>query len=169
MSFIITNTGDGSAYDLWLTVDFGSLTVSNVSSGAVFNSINNRFEFSNPIPPGGTYNLSFDLNYSSWCGGSFPSGALLWQNIYKDECDNDFYPPVKLSNINAPASTSSLSVTKGGAGSVIQIADQVTYTITSEYSGPINCGSGTTGVITVVDTIPDGTSMVIRRRSLCPG
>ncbi len=160
VNFLITNAGDGSANDLWIGVDFGSLAVSNVSSGVTYNNISKRFEFANPIPPSGTYTLSFDLTYSAWCGGSFPTGDLLWQNVYKDECDNDFYPPVYLSNINAPANTPSLSVTKGGAGSVIQIGDQVTYTIECEYSGPITCGSGTMGPITIVDTIPDGFTVV---------
>jgi len=159
VSFVITNSGDGDANELWIGVDFGSLAVSNISAGVIYNNVDKRFEFAAPIPPGGTYTLSFDLSFSAWCGSTFPAGDLLWQNVYKDECDNDFYPPVKLSTVSAPTNSPSLTVTKGGAGSVIQNGSQVTYNISSSYTGPMNCGTGTTGDITVVDTIPDGFSV----------
>lgn len=159
VSFDITNIGDGIAYDVHTLVDFSGFTVSNVSSGAIYNAAQQRFELTDPLAASGdagdTYHLSFDLTYNAWCG-TFPSGDLLWQKLYKDECDQEFYPPVELSAINAPANGSSLTVGKNGAGAVIQIGDPVTYTVTSAYSGQITCGSGTTGLITVVDTVPDG-------------
>jgi len=37
VSFTITNIGDGSAYNTWTYVDFGPLTVSDVSTGATYN------------------------------------------------------------------------------------------------------------------------------------
>ena len=165
VSFTITNSGDGRAHDVWISVDFGSLTVSNVSAGAIYNSADKRFELTNPLPaapgPGNTFILSFRLNYSTWCGASFPSGDLLWQTLYKDDCDNEFYPPVQLSTLNSPTGVPSLSVGKTGAPSAIQIGGQIIYNITSSYSGPLSCGSGpgTTGTITVTDTIPDGFSV----------
>jgi len=159
VSFPISNIGDGDAYNLQIIADFGILSVSNVSSGAIYNNVNKRFEFTNPIPHGGTYNLSFDLDYTSWCSGNFPSGDIIWQNSYKDKCGNDFYPPIKLSTVNAPASSPSLLVEKDGGGAEIHIGDQITYNINSSYSGPVNCGTGSTGQITVVDTIPDGFSV----------
>lgn len=158
ISFTITNTGDGIAYDVYTIVDFGALTVSNVSGGAIYNNVDKRFELAVPLAasgdPGDSYNLSFDLTYSAWCG-SFPTGDLLWQKLYKDECDQEFYPPVELSSINAPADSTGLSVSKNGAGAVIQIGDPVTYTVTSSYTGPVNCG-GAVSDITVVDTVPAG-------------
>ncbi|MCK4760807.1 MAG: DUF11 domain-containing protein [Candidatus Aminicenantes bacterium] len=166
ISFTITNLGDGTADDVYIIVDFGSLTVSNVSGGAIYNSVDKRFELAVPLAAGGdsgdSYNLSFDLRYSTWCGASFPSGSLVWQTRYKDECDNDFYPPIKISTINAPAGSTSLSLTKTGGSEAIQIDEQVTYTITSAYSGPLSCGSpsGSPGLITVVDTIPAGFTVV---------
>jgi hypothetical protein len=164
VNFTVTNIGDGRAHDVWLYADFGSLTVSNISAGATYNNIDKRFELANPLAaapgPGNTYDLSFRLNFSDWCGGSFPAGDLLWLTVYKDDCDNEFYPPVELSTINPPAGSSSLSVGKTGAPSAIQIGGQVTYNITSSYSGPLSCGTGTTSDITVVDTIPDGFSVV---------
>ena len=160
VSFTVTNIGDGRANDVWLYADFGSLTVSNISAGATYNNIDKRFELANPLAaapgPGNTYDLGFRLNFSDWCGGSFPAGDLLWLTEYKDDCDNEFYPPVELSTINPPAITPSLSVGKTGAPSAIQIGGQVTYNITSSYSGPLSCGTGTTSDITVVDTLPAG-------------
>jgi len=166
VNFTITNIGDGRAHDVWLYADFGSLAVSNISAGAIYNNIDKRFELTNPLAaapgPGNTYDLSFRLTFNTWCGGGFPSGDLLWITVYKDDCDNEFYPPVKLSTINPPADSSSLSVGKTGAPSAIQIGGQIIYNITSSYSGPLSCGSGpgTTSDITVVDTIPDGFSVV---------
>jgi len=160
INFTITNNGDGIAYDVYTIVDFGNFTVSNVSSGATYDNSTNRFHLDNPLAAsGGTYDLSFDLTYNgNWCDGSFPDGDIIWQKEYKDECDQLFYPPVELSTMNPPTNVSSLSVDKSGAGSVIQIGDSVTYNITSSYSGSLSCGSGpgSTGDVTVVDTIPAG-------------
>jgi len=168
ISFTISNTGDGTAHDVWIVVDFGSISVSNVTAtplnfadpgfDAIYNAGATRFEANNPVPPGGQFQLEFDLTYSTWCGDSFPSGDLLWQSVYKDDSDNEFYPPAELSTINEPASSSSLSVSKTGAPAVIQIGDPVTYAVTSSYAGATNCGSppGPAGLITVVDTVPNG-------------
>jgi uncharacterized repeat protein (TIGR01451 family) len=159
VAFTITNTGDGIAYNVWTIIDFTGFTVSNVSAGAVYNVGQTRFELADPLAAsGGNYNLSFDLTYTGWCGGTFPSGDLLWQKLYEDECAQQFYPPVELSSMNAPASSTSLTVSKSGAPSQIEIGGTITYTITSSYSGPLNCDSpsGSTGLITVVDTIPNG-------------
>jgi hypothetical protein len=39
VNFTVSNIGDGTAHDVWMLVDFGSLTVSNVSAGAIYNNI----------------------------------------------------------------------------------------------------------------------------------
>ncbi len=63
VSFTITNVGDGIAYDVYTIVDFGTLTVSNVSPGASYNTVDKRFELAVPLSasgdPGESYNLSF--------------------------------------------------------------------------------------------------------------
>jgi len=162
VSFTISNIGDGAARNVFLyPVSFGPLLVSDVSSGAIYNTVEGRFEFLDPIPSGGSYNLSFRLNYSDWCSSSFPSGEIIWQTRYEDVCGNEFFPPVELSNMNSPASSTSISVSKTGAGEAIQINEQVTYNITSSYSGPLTCGAGgSVSDVTVVDTIPDGFTVV---------
>lgn len=155
ISFTITNNGDGTAFDVWTIVDFSPLVVSDVSAGCTYNDTEKRFELADPLASSGTYDLTFRLSSPDWCG-SFPAGDILWQKDYKDYCDNNFYPPVELSTMNAPNNTSSLSASISGAGAVIFIGDQITYDITSSYSGATSCGSGTTGDITVVADIPDG-------------
>jgi uncharacterized repeat protein (TIGR01451 family) len=159
ISFTITNTGDGTAFDVWTIVDFSPLVVSNVSAGATYNNTEKRFELTNPLAPSGTYELTFRLSSPDWCG-SFPTGDILWQKLYKDYCDNNFYPPVELSTMNPPNSSSGLSASIGGAGAVIFIGDLITYDITSSYSGSLTCGSGNTSDITVVADIPTGFTIV---------
>jgi uncharacterized repeat protein (TIGR01451 family) len=160
IAFPVQNTGDGTAHDVWINIDFGAMTVTNLPAGATYNSTDKRFEITNPIPAGGSFNLSFRLNYSTWCGGSFPAGDLLWQTEYKDDCDQIFYPPVQLSTMSSPTGTTGVSIQKSGSPEAVQIGSQVTYNITSSYTGDISCGSGTAGVFTVVDTIPDGFTVV---------
>ncbi|MBT7000504.1 MAG: DUF11 domain-containing protein, partial [Prolixibacteraceae bacterium] len=162
VSFVITNNGDGIAYNVWTIVDFSAFTVSNVSAGATYKSGAGRFELTNPLAAtgatGDSYTLSFDLTYDTWCGGSFPAGDLLWQKLYEDECGQAFYLPVELSAINAPTSSSSLAVAKTGAPSQIEIGGSITYDVTSTYTGQLNCDSPSTptGLITVVDILPAG-------------
>lgn len=165
ISFPVNNIGDGTAYDVWTIIDFPGLTVSNVSAGATYNTgvappDGPRFEITDPIPPGGSYTLGFRLTASSWCGSPVTAGDLLWQKVYKDECDNLFYPPVELSQINAPTGTTGLSVGKTVVGGfiAIQIGTTISYDVTSAYSGSTSCGSpaGNAGLVTVTDTVPNG-------------
>jgi len=155
VSFTVSNVGDGTAFDVCSEIDFSPLRVSNVSAGCVYNETEKCFEITNPIAPSGNYALSFRLNNDNWCD-AFQSKALLWQKLYKDECDNLFYPPVELSQLNPPNNAGALSVSVSGAGGVIQIGDEVTYTVTSSYSGPETCGTSTIGLVTVENTVPDG-------------
>ena len=155
ISFPVQNTGDGMAHDIQLYVDFGSLVVSNVASGAIYDAVNKRFELSGTLAGGDSFDLSFRLSHGAWCG-PFPAGSLIWQTVYKDECENLFYPPVQLSNISAPAERPSLSVSKDGAPSIIQIGDSVTYHIQASYQGTLSCGSSSASTILVTDTVPAG-------------
>ncbi|MBC7076892.1 MAG: DUF11 domain-containing protein, partial [Synergistales bacterium] len=155
----IHNIGDGTAYQVWALVDFGELSVSNVSNGAVYNASTKRFELTNPIPPGGSYTLTFRLGYDRWCAEDLNS-TLVWQKVYRDGCGNEFFPPVELSTLSASDGHTGLSVSKGQAPAVIQIGDQVAYPVTSSYSGPISCGTGSVGTVVVTDTVPMGFTVV---------
>ncbi len=156
VSFPITNNGDGRAHDVKICVDFGPLSVISVTPPATYT--NGCFNIPD-LGPGDNYNLEFTLGYSDWCQRPLPSGTLLWQPNYKDDCNNDFYPPVKLSSYNAPSDSPELSVSKTGPEE-IQIGSQATYHITVDYSGVTSCGSGSTGTVQVTDHVPDGFTVV---------
>ena len=158
-SVVFTNFGDGAAYNVKVLVDFGEVTVTNVSSGASYNFSEKRFDFSNPIQSGESYSLTFTLNFNNWCSGS-PSGDLVWEMLYEDECGNPFYPTVELSHINGPANSPSLSLELTGAPAEIEIGEQITYTITSSYSGPLNCGIGSMNDVNVIDYVPAGFTVI---------
>ena len=160
VTLTIDNIGDGDAYDVQTLVDFDPLIVTVTSPDAGYDAGAHAFSLVNPIAAGGSYNLQFTLEQPVWCSAVMPDSPLLWYKVYKDECDNDFYPPVELSVLTPPADGPSVAVSKTGAPAEIQIGDQISYTITSSYSGVTSCGGGATGNVMVVDTIPDGFTVV---------
>ncbi len=133
--------------------------MSNVSSGASYNATENRFELDAPLEPGESYTLSFNLDYSDWCAGNFPAGALVWENEYQDGCGNLFYPPGGLSTLSSDGiDPFAMNVT---GPIIVQIGEQYDYTITSAYMGPQSCGNGgTVGEMAVVDTLPAGFTVI---------
>jgi len=147
----ITNSGTGTAYNFYLYVDFGSLSVSNVASpsGASYNNSEKRFEVGDIDP--GTVNLTFTLTALDWCSAS--SGPLLFKPEYTDDCGNVFSPPWELSSYSI-TNIPSLSVTMTSSSPTVYLGENIVYNISASYSGPLNCG-GTASNITVVDTIPD--------------
>ncbi len=157
VSIVITNNGDGDATNVKTTVDLTPLTVSNVSAGASYDSSQNTFTLDpgTTIPPSGSYTLTFNLEQPNWCSPTLPSSPLLWQKEYEDECGNEFYPPVEVSNITGPADAPSLSATKTGP-EVIQIGETATYTINVTHSGLTSCNGSSSTDVTVTDTIPAG-------------
>jgi uncharacterized repeat protein (TIGR01451 family) len=158
-SFTITNTGDGTAHDVRLAVDFGALTV--VASSAPYTTGSPGYFTLPDIAAAGTYNLEFTVRRTVWCGVAETARDLVWIPTYQDDCGNQFHAPVQLSTINPASDTSALSVTMTGAPAVIQIGDTVTYNMTSAYTGPLSCGTGgSSGTITVVDTVPNGFSLL---------
>ncbi len=158
-SMTVTNVGDGTAHDVQIDVDFGSLAVVAVTPPATYDAVNRRFEIGD-IAAGDHVDLQFTLQYTSWCSGASIARTLTWIPHYLDDCGNDFYPPVEVSQVNAVAGSATLSVTKSGAATAIQIGGTVTYAITSAYTGPLSCGSGSVSAITVVDTVPDGFTVI---------
>ena len=154
----ITNTG-GKAYDFNISADFGSLTVANITSpsGASYNPTGKYFILGDI--PNGTTNLTFDLvPVSGWCSDSLPSGTVIFEPEYL-YCDQEFLPPVKMGSYSVQG-VPSLSVSKTGAPGSIYLGDSITYNIVASYSGPLTCGTGSASNILVVDTIPEGFSIV---------
>jgi uncharacterized repeat protein (TIGR01451 family) len=170
VTLTVSNTGDGTAYDVWSLVDFGPLTVTDVSAGAQYLMHPERgqmgFLLDNPLAPAGeansTYQLSFTLSYGggNWCDDSFPSGELLWQKVYKDVCGKEFFPPVEMSHLTVSHKAPILNLDKTSPDPYVRLGGQITYNITSEYLGALNCNNTSTGSVTVLDTLPSGFTVV---------
>ena len=156
VSFQITNSGDGTAHSPKLCVNFGPLTVSSVTSPATYT--NGCFNLPD-LAPSETFDLEYTLTFSDWCSKPLPSGELLWQPQYYDDCNNLFYPTIRISSYDTSSSTPTLSVSKSGP-SEIQIGSQINYHITVNYSGPTSCGNGSTSQVTVTDNVPDGFTVI---------
>lgn len=151
----ITNSGSGTAYDFNLSVSFGGLSVENISpQGASYSG----GKFIVGDIPTGTTNLEFDLvPTSGWCE-PLPSGSLIFRPEYL-YCNQEFRPPVRLGSYSV-SEVPSVSVSKTGAPRQMYLGGQITYNITASYSGPIDCGIDPASNIVVVDTIPDGFSII---------
>ena len=148
-SFPVTNVGDGMAHNIDICVDLGPLAI--VSSSVPYTA--GCFQFGD-LSPGASRTLDFSLRYADACAGA-PSGSFVWRFLYQDDCGNDFFPPTQASGYSGPASSPSVTTSKTGPVE-IELGSALTYQITAAYSGPITCGSGTTGTVTVTDTLPTG-------------
>ncbi|MBU7009885.1 MAG: DUF11 domain-containing protein [Theionarchaea archaeon] len=152
----ITNSGTGTAHNFWLYVDFDPLTVTvNAPGGAFYDAVNDRF-FVGDIPAGSTVNLVFTLTNADWCQNR-PSGTLLFQPEYYDDCGEVFYPPIQFGSLSVVGATS-LSATKSGPYEAY-LGEQVTYTLSVTYTGDPVCVQNSSN-ITIVDTIPNGFTVV---------
>ncbi|MBN2834398.1 MAG: DUF11 domain-containing protein [Candidatus Delongbacteria bacterium] len=155
LSLNISNIGDGSARDIYLNVDFKDLTtVNNVSVGAFYNNSEKRFELTNPIASGESYNLSFrlSLDLSNW-SGTKPSVTLLWEPEYNDLYGNTYYTGKELSNFVSRAGTSTLTSQISG-NETANLGTTSNYTISSQFFEIENCGMA--GNINISLSIPDG-------------
>ncbi len=151
----IENTGDGTAHEGTLCASFGSLVVSNVGGGATYSG--GCFHLPD-IAASTTFTLTFDVTYSGdWCAGT-PSGSPLYTLEYLNDCGVAHRAAPKFGSIGASAAPG-LSVSKTGP-SIVQFGSQVTYNVTATYSGPASCGGGSTGIVTVTDSLPAGFAVV---------
>ncbi len=161
-SFTISNTGDGTAFDVRLAADFGPLSVSDVSAGAAYDTVAKSFELAAPIAAGDSYTLGFRLNRADWCADAFPTGDVLWQPAYDDDVAQEYRAPVEKSAFLAPTGATGLSAGLTGLPGVVQIGDTAVCHASSAAAGALNCGSvgGSAGLVTVTATVPDGCSVV---------
>ncbi len=152
----VENIGDGTARAVELWIDFSPLAVA--ASSVPYNAAG-YFELPD-IAAGGRVDVTFTLAYAGWCGGADLAGTLIWQPRYADDCGGAYFAPVEYSEILPATGTPGLSVDVTGAPDVISIGDAVTYAVTSNYSGTLNCGAGSVGAVTVTDTVPAGFTVV---------
>ncbi len=152
----IENSGDGTAHDALLCPSsLGSLIVSNVQGGASY--VGGCFQLPD-IHGGTTFNLTFDVTFSDdWCAAR-PSGTPLYTLEYVNDCGVVHRAQPRFGSIGASAAPG-LSLSKTGP-SIVGFGNDVTYRVTAQYAGPTTCGAGTTGIVTVTDTIPAGFTVV---------
>jgi uncharacterized repeat protein (TIGR01451 family) len=152
----ITNSGTGTAHDFWLYVDFDPLTVIvNSPVGAFYDAVNDRF-YVGDISAGSTVNLVFTLTNSDWCANR-PSGTLVFQPEYYDDCGEVFYPPIQFGSLSTTGATT-LSASKSGAYE-IYLGEQITYSLSVDYTGDAVCVQNSSN-ITITDTIPVGFTVI---------
>ncbi len=153
----ISNIGDGTAYKVQTLVDLSEFRVELVNNdGVTYYENEKKFKLTNPIEPSKSYTISFKLYYDNWCNKDFPVKPIIWEKLYEDVCGNEFHPPVEMTNILPPKNYPKITVSKSGPAEA-EIGSEVRYTISSSYTGATNCGnSGSTGQITVTDTLHEG-------------
>ncbi len=154
----IKNVGEGPAYDVRVCVDCSPLVITGVGPGASY--VEGCFVLENPIPAGGTFYLTFTVSVPqgwNWCA-SVPSGRVLCQTIYKNECGEEFRPPLQFGSFSTtygPQGPPSLSVNLTGPNE-IYICNVGQYDLSVSFSGLNSCGGGGTSDINVTVNVPQG-------------
>ncbi|MCS7061955.1 MAG: hypothetical protein RMN25_12440, partial [Anaerolineae bacterium] len=152
ISMPIRNVGDGAANFVRINVNLAPLSVTNVSSGALYvTSPVPGFVLSNPIPAGGVYTLTFDVSFANACGVS-GGGSLVYEPTYYDQCGNLFSIPARFGQWSRGPGGASLSVSKSMPRE-IQLGDVVTATIVVQ-------AADVSGTVRVTDIIPPGWSVI---------
>jgi uncharacterized repeat protein (TIGR01451 family) len=154
----IENIGEGPAYDVHICVDCSPLVITGVGPGASY--IGGCFVLENPIAAGDTFDLTFTVSVPegwNWCA-SVPSGRVLCQTIYKNECGEEFRPPLQFGSFSTtygPQGPPLLSVNLTGPDEVY-ICTEHSYNLSVSFSGLNTCGGGGTSDITVTVNVPQG-------------
>ncbi|MCX7844549.1 MAG: hypothetical protein N2507_04350, partial [Candidatus Bipolaricaulota bacterium] len=153
----IRNVGEGEARNVRMFLDCRPLVVSEVGAGATYD--NGWFYLENPIPPGGTFNLTFTVTYpGDWCT-VVPSGTVICRTVYENVCGEPFFPPVKIGSFSTtygPAGPPALNVSLTGPDEVY-ICTLGEYHLAVAFSGLATCGeNGATSEIAVGVNVPPG-------------
>ncbi len=172
----IENTREGIAENVALKVSFGSdFSVSNITPSSVsYDGV--RFTGLGNINGESTISLHFDLTYtppSNWCESedAGKSGTFLWEPEYNDACDLVYEPTMAestftIDNANVPKPavevTKTCEVSSDGVnwnplGPVLEVrndAQEVRCNVSVTYTGPVSCGSGASGDLTISDAFP---------------
>ncbi|MCK5827137.1 DUF11 domain-containing protein, partial [Candidatus Bipolaricaulota bacterium] len=154
----IENTGAGTArnVELCCSIQYLEVDPTRLPPGTTY-SIGC---FSIPdIASGEIFDLTFFVLHSGidWCAGG-PSGPNIFELTYTNDCDIPFVAYPQFSNLSSESGPS-LAVTKTGPDS-LQLGETGSYDITVEYIGSVDCGGGSPGPVTIVDTYPEGFSVI---------
>ncbi|MEW5825372.1 MAG: CARDB domain-containing protein [Candidatus Bipolaricaulota bacterium] len=148
----VINTGDGTAHDgVLCATGLDAMIISNVQGGATYSG--GCFNLPD-IAGGSAFDLIFDVTFNGdWCATT-PSGTPLYTLEYTNDCGVLHRAQPQFGSVSASAAPR-LTLSKSGPA-VVGYGQDVTYEITASYTGPTGCGSGSTGLVTVTDTLPDG-------------
>jgi len=154
----IVNSDAGTARNVELCCDIAHLEVDPTRLPPDTTYIDGCFQIPD-IAPGATFDLTFYLLHADvdWCTGG-PGGDNVFQLTYTNDCDIPFVAYPQFSTCSSESGPS-LDVTKSGPDS-LRLGETGSYVITVEYSGSVDCGGGSPGPITIVDTYPEGFTVV---------
>jgi len=154
----ITNSGAGAARNVTLccSIHIYEVDATRLPAGVSYDS--GCFIIPD-IAPSETFNLDFYILHSdvNWCG-SVPSGTNTFELTYTNDCGIPFVSYPQFSNCTSEPGPS-LAVTKTGPES-LRLGEIGSYDITVAYVGSVDCGGTSPGTITVVDTYPEGFTVV---------
>ena len=162
----INNTGLGDALGLaangnnfviGTNLNAYAVTVSSVSTGWGYNPTNGRFTYSGTggtIASGATVPLSFNIKASDDCGAG-PSGVLVFSPQYRNRCNVLYSTPTKVGSLAAAGDAPSLTLTKSGSASRIDVAGTGSWTLSLSAT---QLAKITTDPVVVTDTLPAGVS-----------
>ncbi|MCK5827773.1 DUF11 domain-containing protein, partial [Candidatus Bipolaricaulota bacterium] len=150
----ITNSGAGTARNVELCCDLAHLSVdpSRLPPGTSYADQC----FSVPDIPGGeTFDLTFYVLHSDvdWCAES-PSGENVFELTYTNDCNVSFVAYPQFSTLSSESGPH-LQVTKTGP-EFLRLGETGSYDVAVEYVGSVDCGGGSPGPISIVDTYPEG-------------
>ena len=155
----ITNSGAGTARNVKLCCDFAYLEVDPARLPADTTYATRCFLIPD-IPPNSTFDLTFYVLHPDvdWCGPG-PSGSNTFQLTYTNDCSIPFVAYPQFSTLSSePGPT--LSVSKTALNSPLHLGETGAYDIKVEYTGSVDCGGGSPGPVTIVDTYPEGFTVV---------
>ena len=155
----ITNSGAGTARNVKLCCDFAYLEVDPARLPADTTYATGCFLIPD-IPPNSTFDLTFYVLHPDvdWCGPG-PSGSNTFQLTYTNDCSIPFVAYPQFSALSSePGPT--LSVSKTALNSPLHLGETGAYDIKVEYTGSVDCGGGSPGPVTIVDTYPEGFTVV---------
>ena len=155
----ITNSGAGTARNVELCCDLAHLEVDTDRLPPDTTYAGGCFQIPD-IAPGATFDLTFYVLHADvdWCNGPLPSGDNVFQLTYTNDCDVPFVAFPQFSTLST-APGPSLAVTKSGPDS-LRLGETGSYDITVEYVGSVDCGGGSPGPVTIVDTYPEGFTVI---------
>ncbi len=154
----ITNSGAGTARNVELCCDVAYLSVDPTRLPAGTSYSSSCFQIPD-IAPGETFDLTFYVLHADvdWCAAG-PSGSNIFELTYTNDCNIPFVAYPQFSTLSSESGPT-LSVNKTGPDS-LRLGETGSYNLAVEYTGSTDCGGGSPGGVTIVDTYPEGFTVI---------